>query len=143
MIKRRPAPGGGPTTGQSEREVLQPLGKLHGFICGTRKKLAVGETSGAGRPMLSRPLESKLLTFCARDLMLANLGYEPNNSRHFNSLQDEGGSLKPCKEGLETIFGQLKDRRVFVVSSGRGSAVGRKLSLRIIITPWHPALTVQ
>jgi hypothetical protein len=47
------------------------------------------------------------------DLNHRPLGYEPTGIRNFNNLQDAGGYLKPCKERLGSLIGQLMDRRVF------------------------------
>jgi hypothetical protein len=40
------------------------------------------------------------------------LGYEPDEDRDFNNLQDAGGALSHCKERKGTVIGQVKDRRV-------------------------------
>ena len=45
------------------------------------------------------------------DLNHRPLGYEPDEDRDFNNLQDVGGAQSHCKERLVTLIGQLKDRR--------------------------------
>ena len=45
------------------------------------------------------------------DLNHRPLGYEPNDSRNFNNLQDAGGALSHCKEQRGIIIGHLIVRR--------------------------------
>ena len=49
------------------------------------------------------------------DLNHRPLGYEPDEDRDFNNLQDAGGYLRPCKELLVIVIGQLTDRRVLEI----------------------------
>ena len=43
------------------------------------------------------------------DLNHRPFGYEPNNSRNFNNLQDAGSAPSHCKERKGTVIGHLMD----------------------------------